>query len=531
MVANEMDYESDLDTHKRRESCCSNCESQIFCSYVISILSSSLIAGGIYLAILKWDHLWLILPIVGCILIFIGACMYYSGQMDLKRRRNHKASSASHVSGRRRIKRGNKDRSYGDNLISSTLGDGRSLSQLSINMIPQYFANSDLPGSTGPASMPYSQIFRVNGQSFLILPLNGETSTNPNETAISLQNLMVKVPCKNDQQSKPESSDIYKKMEDFTKRFVDHKIYASTEGSLPSSSVSHDGRLIGLDNRATGVATGLPRDAAPGSHSESHFTSNYFCAPSTSTSFNTCQPEAQTSRVNNCNLRVDPGSIGSTNTNQPSSYIQQSLPTSSTSSTSSSSGPSSSSRRPLLRRDTFNKGKPSVTIVSTTNSADPVHAQTTAITKPSTSSSVNNRSDNCSSASNSLRLHSSQPGSAGSSVYPQTAAEGLVITQSNLSSTPNITPSSATVTINSPNSTTSAGSDRQRAMDQCNNPDETFITMCGGNGSDVDNLTFDETLIETGSATPPPSYEEVLSVDITGPGAELMPSSSNFDTL
>lgn len=199
-----MDYESDMRTSKRRSSCCSNCESQIFCSYVISLISSLLIAGGFYLTILRWDHLWLILPIVGSILIFIGACMYYSGQMNLNRRSKSKASaSSSNGRRRRRNNRGsNKDRGHGgDNLISSALGDGRSLSQLSINMIPQYFANSDLSGATGPASMPYSQILRVNGQSFLILPLSGETSSsNPSDTAISLQNLMVKIPFKNEQQ-------------------------------------------------------------------------------------------------------------------------------------------------------------------------------------------------------------------------------------------------------------------------------------------------------------------------------------------
>ena len=215
MISDEMDYESDVGTTKRRSSCWSDCEAQICCSYVISILSSLLIAGGFYLTILKWDHLWLILPIVGSILIFIGACMYYSGQMDLRRRRrrrNNKIMSAeSHGLGNRRHRR-RKDRGHGgsmngnggDNLISSALNDGRSLSQLSINMIPQYFANSDLSGSlSGPASMPYSQILRVNGQSFLILPLSGETSspsTNPNDTAISLQNLMVKMPFKSDQQ-------------------------------------------------------------------------------------------------------------------------------------------------------------------------------------------------------------------------------------------------------------------------------------------------------------------------------------------
>lgn len=172
------------------KSCCSECNIQIFGSYILSLLSSFLVAAGFYLAMLKWDYLWLILSITGSFLIFIGACMYCSGQQALRRHTKY-----HHHSNSRR--RRNKDRGS-DHLMSSNLSESRSVSQLSINMIPQYFSNSEITGNpvtvNHPTPLPYTQILRINGQSFLILPISNDTNPPQIDNTIALQSLMIKVP-------------------------------------------------------------------------------------------------------------------------------------------------------------------------------------------------------------------------------------------------------------------------------------------------------------------------------------------------
>jgi hypothetical protein len=192
-VAREMEVSRELRRQRRlkqKNKPCLNCNSQIFCAHILSLLSSLLIAGGFYLSIIRWDHMWLVLSIAGFVLIFIGACMYYCGHLTLDSDLKEK-----HVYRRRNgVKNlGN----VNDHLMSSSnsLSDSQSLSQLSVNMIPQYFSNNETCLVPASQSMAYSQIFRVNGQSFLILPLsNGEAVANTGDTTISLQNLLVKVP-------------------------------------------------------------------------------------------------------------------------------------------------------------------------------------------------------------------------------------------------------------------------------------------------------------------------------------------------
>lgn len=173
---------------KQRNSLCLYCNLQIFCAYILSLLSSLLISGGFYLAIIRWDHMWLILSITGFVLIFIGACIYYCGHLTLD----------SDLREKQLYRRRNRDKNRrNDHLMSSnsSLRDSRSLSQLSVNMIPQYFSSNDTAMVTTSQSMAYSQIFRVNGQSFLILPLpGGEAVANTGDTTVSLQNLLVKKP-------------------------------------------------------------------------------------------------------------------------------------------------------------------------------------------------------------------------------------------------------------------------------------------------------------------------------------------------
>lgn len=220
-------------------SCCArNCNTQICCSYFMALLSSGLVVAGLYLSIAMWDRLWLIISLFGLVLVFVGACFYCSGVRSLSRKyscRSHSmefddACDETGIDDRHRPRNKRKRRNRADDLDDIAndrrINAARSLSQLSLNMIPQYFAPSDT-GSTAPgqllassrtntlvttdaahsqpASVPFSQIFSLNGQSFLILPIANESldasrqrNSTSSEQSIPLNSLVVKVPgCEN----------------------------------------------------------------------------------------------------------------------------------------------------------------------------------------------------------------------------------------------------------------------------------------------------------------------------------------------
>lgn len=191
--------------HRRRRCC----NSQIFCAYVLALISTTLVVGGVYLSLLHWDRIWLIFTVIGCILVFIGSCMYYCGTQALTKYASDSDIDDDGYARRRRRKRSRfRDRGLsGDELVPSAPqpGDSRSVSQLSLNMIPQYFSRGadagGLPSAPPASSMAYSQIFNVNGQSFLILPLSSDaataTLTRPDPSLLS--GLVVKLPTQTDQ--------------------------------------------------------------------------------------------------------------------------------------------------------------------------------------------------------------------------------------------------------------------------------------------------------------------------------------------
>lgn len=229
-------------------SCCcpscisNNCNSQICCSYVIGGLSSALIVGGIYLSLILWNRLWMSISVFGFVLVFFGAALFYCGSSALnkKQRRNRQETNRrSQDNGRQVEAENNRRRPYSDQ--SRVIGkrrrpERRTLSHLSLNMIPQYFAPADTcQGSSsiresgrqstvtttqlhhnvsrsntllttasvassnsrndsqsvvqGRSSVPFTQIFSLNGQSFLILPVEVPPTTGSSVmTSVSQRN-------------------------------------------------------------------------------------------------------------------------------------------------------------------------------------------------------------------------------------------------------------------------------------------------------------------------------------------------------
>lgn len=177
---------------RRRMKRCIRFNVQICYAYILSVLASALILSGFYLAFKKWDKTWLIFSLVGVILIFIGSCLYYCGSIDAYyyEERRHQRE--------KRRRRGLTRRGHSnENLISSThFNASRSVSQLSLNMTPQYFKNKDETPSghtQATTSLPLSQIFSVNGQSFLILPISGNAvASSISPESFPMQNLIAR---------------------------------------------------------------------------------------------------------------------------------------------------------------------------------------------------------------------------------------------------------------------------------------------------------------------------------------------------
>src|SRR6218665_1770117 len=112
------------------DGCCA-CNAQICLSYFLSLFSSIIIVHGLWLWYMSNTRIWLILPLTGCALIFIGACLYSSGHSNLARA--YRASAL----GRGRVQMRNKNRRF-----SRRTAQRQSFfetSNLSLNMLPQCF--------------------------------------------------------------------------------------------------------------------------------------------------------------------------------------------------------------------------------------------------------------------------------------------------------------------------------------------------------------------------------------------------------
>jgi len=188
-------YDENPPPERRRRK---SCNPQICFAYLLSAIASILVVGGVYLSYIHWDQMWLILCIMGIIIIFIGSCLYYSGNADLY------SSNQEHTYENRPRRRRYRNRNRGfstDQLMPTAppLSQSRSVSQFSLNMIPQYFSpnqSETIPSNatnTPPVSSlkTFSQILSVNGQSYLILPLSGEQL--PASNSFPLQNIVVKL--------------------------------------------------------------------------------------------------------------------------------------------------------------------------------------------------------------------------------------------------------------------------------------------------------------------------------------------------
>lgn len=197
METNTIDrYEYDENTSRRPKP--KSCNSQICFAYFLSVIASGVIVSGVYLSYIRWDKVWLILSILGILLILIGSCFYYSGNVDL-----FHANEEQIYENRPRRRRRYRNRGLStDQLMPSAppLSQSRSVSQFSLNMIPQYFSSNESEAiqmnATNTPPVPqlktFSQIFSVNGQNYLILPLSGEPLPASNNS-FPLQNIVLKV--------------------------------------------------------------------------------------------------------------------------------------------------------------------------------------------------------------------------------------------------------------------------------------------------------------------------------------------------
>lgn len=148
------------------------CNTQLCTSYVLGILACVLIIGGICLAFYRWDYMWLVVSAIGAILALLGAALHFCGSST---NQNHQ---------RPKMEKREQPKKHGqiptDQSIPSapTLRDASSSSQLSLNMTPFHFPGYDtVPGdSSRPTSVTSVSNFNINGQNYVLLPVNGECS-------------------------------------------------------------------------------------------------------------------------------------------------------------------------------------------------------------------------------------------------------------------------------------------------------------------------------------------------------------------
>ncbi|XP_076369883.1 uncharacterized protein LOC143256482 [Tachypleus tridentatus] len=148
------------------------CNTQLCTSYVLGILACVLIIGGICLAFYRWDYMWLVVSAIGAILALLGAALHFCGSST---NQNHQ---------RPKMEEREKPKKHGqiptDQSIPSapTLRDACSTSQLSLNMTPFHFPGYDtVPGdSNRPTSITSVSNFNINGQNYVLLPVDVECS-------------------------------------------------------------------------------------------------------------------------------------------------------------------------------------------------------------------------------------------------------------------------------------------------------------------------------------------------------------------
>ncbi|GIY66924.1 uncharacterized protein CDAR_260081 [Caerostris darwini] len=199
------EYNSEDDPPKG--SCCS---SRTFTTVLLGILACVLMTGGVFLAFHRWDPLWLIVSGVGVILVFIGSILHCCGSDPSVRRHSESGGKSRPVQ--------NDHPLHGHPVINNgslteqllPLSNARSVSQLSLNMLPGYFPpvvttygieqhsavvqninrivqqqQQQQPQSPGSAGSP--GVVSAAGKSFILLSL--PTDSNP----ANIQNLVATV--------------------------------------------------------------------------------------------------------------------------------------------------------------------------------------------------------------------------------------------------------------------------------------------------------------------------------------------------
>ncbi|GFS89657.1 uncharacterized protein NPIL_49761 [Nephila pilipes] len=189
------------------------CSPQIFTSVLLGILACVLMTGGVFLAFHRWDPLWLIVSGVGVILVLIGSILHCCGNEQSVRRHSEGGGKSRPVQNDHPLHSHPipNNGSLTEQLLP--LSNARSVSQLSLNMLPGYFPpvvtaygieqhsavvqninrivqqqqqqqpqqQPQSPGSTSPG------VVSAAGKSFILLTVPGES------TPANIQNLVAAV--------------------------------------------------------------------------------------------------------------------------------------------------------------------------------------------------------------------------------------------------------------------------------------------------------------------------------------------------
>ncbi|CAL1296436.1 unnamed protein product [Larinioides sclopetarius] len=115
------------------------CSPQIFTSILLGILACVLMTGGVFLAFHRWDPLWLIVSGVGVLLVLIGSILHCCSNEQNTRRHSEGGGKSRPIQNDHPI--------HGHPVVNNgslteqllPLSNARSVSQLSLNMLPGYF--------------------------------------------------------------------------------------------------------------------------------------------------------------------------------------------------------------------------------------------------------------------------------------------------------------------------------------------------------------------------------------------------------
>lgn len=199
------------DAQEQSSGCCSP---HVFTSILLGILSCVLMTGGVFLAFHRWDPMWLMVSGVGVVLIIIGTILHCCNNLS-QRPKRHSTASKGCCSRPAPPDHGGHIITNNGSLTEQLLplSNARSVSQLSLNMLPGYFPpvvtaygieqhsavvqninklvqqqqqlqqqQAQSPGSISP-----SAVGSAAGKSFIVLSLPGDA------TAANIQNLVATV--------------------------------------------------------------------------------------------------------------------------------------------------------------------------------------------------------------------------------------------------------------------------------------------------------------------------------------------------